>query len=235
MQRRQFLFSAISPALLRAAPTEPQTRVYKNADGCEIKADIFAPIGSGRKPVAVSIHGGALIMGSRKLPPDARVLRALLDAGFGVVSIDYRLAPETKLPAIIEDVQDAFRWIRANSPEFRLDPDRLAVCGGSAGGYLTLMTGFAVTPKPKALAPFWGYGEIAGAWYARFKTGNRQSRGRRPSPPSAARPSPSLLPETIAAGSTFTAGSEDSGLRRWPATILQPRTRGSPATLPRAT
>jgi Tol biopolymer transport system component len=84
-----------------------------------------------------------------------------------VVSIDYRLAPETKLPEIVEDVQDAFRWIRAHAPELSIDPARVAACGGSAGGYLTLMSGFCVKPRPKALVSFWGYGDIVGDWYSR--------------------------------------------------------------------
>jgi len=154
-------------ALLRAAPPEPQTFVYKKAADCPIKADVFAGPAGGRKPVAVWIHGGALIFGSRKLAPNSRVLRALLDAGFAVVSIDYRLAPETKLPAIIEDVKDAFGWVRASSGKMGIDADRVVVCGGSAGGYLTLMTGFALEPRPKALVSYWGYGEIAGGWYSR--------------------------------------------------------------------
>ncbi len=166
MERRQFVFSG-GVALLRAASAESQTFVYKNAGGCEIRADVFGVPPSGRKPVAVWIHGGALILGSRKLPPNSRVLQSLLSAGFTVVSIDYRLAPETKLAAIIEDVCDAFGWIRATAGTLRVDPDRIAVCGGSAGGYLTLMTGFVVNPRPKALVSCWGYGDIVGAWYSR--------------------------------------------------------------------
>src|SRR5690242_11997639 len=110
MQRRQFLVAAAGAALVQGAAAEPQTFVYKKAGGCEIKADVFGSEVGPRKPVAVWIHGGALILGSRKLPADSRILRALLEAGFTVVSIDYRLAPETKLPGIIEDVRDAFRW-----------------------------------------------------------------------------------------------------------------------------
>jgi acetyl esterase/lipase len=108
-----------------------------------------------------------LITGSRRLSTESRVLRSLLEAGFTVVSIDYRLAPETKLPGIIEDVQDAFGWVRKEAGSLGIDADRLAVCGGSAGGYLTLMTGFCVQPRPKALVSFWGYGDIVGPWYSR--------------------------------------------------------------------
>ena len=117
--------------------------------------------------MVVWIHGGALIMGHRG-GIDRALLGALTRAGYVVVSIDYRLAPETKLPAIVEDVQDACRWVRERGPKlFRIAPERLAVMGGSAGGYLTLMTGFRVEPRPKALVSFWGYGDVAGAWYSR--------------------------------------------------------------------
>ncbi|MCX6621658.1 MAG: alpha/beta hydrolase, partial [Acidobacteria bacterium] len=95
------------------------------------------------------------------------ILRLLREAGFTVISIDYRLAPETKLKGIIEDVRDAFAWVGKHASELAVDTDRMVVSGGSAGGYLTLMTGFAVTPVPKALASFWGYGDIAGDWYSK--------------------------------------------------------------------
>src|SRR5690242_11276222 len=101
MYRRRFLMSAAFAGLLKEESAEPQTFVYKKAEGCDIEADVFSSNDSARKPVAVWIHGGALIQGSRKLPPDSRILRALLEQGFGVVSIGYRLAPETKLSAII--------------------------------------------------------------------------------------------------------------------------------------
>jgi len=164
--RRAFLFSTVAGALLRAGDGQLRTFTYKKVSGCEIKADVFAAA-EGKRPAAVWIHGGALIMGSRNLSINARLPRSLLDAGFHLISIDYRLAPETKLPAIIEDLQDAFRWIHAHADELHLDRNRVAVCGGSAGGYLTLMSGFCLDPRPKALVSFWGYGDIAGTWYSR--------------------------------------------------------------------
>jgi acetyl esterase/lipase len=171
MQRRNFLLSLASAPLCRAAqsaaPPDPRVFVYKSASGCDIRADVWGMPLMGRRPAAVWIHGGALIMGSRRLSKNSRVLTALLDAGFTVISIDYRLAPETKLPGIIEDVQDAWEWLHAQAPMLRIDAARIGVCGGSAGGYLTLMTGFRLRPRPKALVSFWGYGEIAGPWYSR--------------------------------------------------------------------
>jgi acetyl esterase/lipase len=147
-----------------------QTFTYKTAGDCAIKADVFSAAGAESRPVAVWIHGGALIMGDRR--GINRTLRdALVEAGYVVISIDYRLAPETKLPAILDDVKDAFAWIRSQGPEnFRGQADRLVVLGGSAGGYLTLCTGFLIEPRPKALVSFWGYGDIDGPWYSRPDT-----------------------------------------------------------------
>ena len=80
------------------------------------------------------------------------MLEALLKADYVVVSIDYRLAPQVKLPAIIEDVPDACDWVRERGPElFRIRSDELFVLGQSAGGYLTMMAGLRVQPRPSAL------------------------------------------------------------------------------------
>ena len=74
-------------------------------------------------PVLIWIHGGALIMGHRQNINRAQLDR-YLNAGYTVVSIDYRLAPETKLKEILDDIQDANRWVRQRGPDlFRIDPD----------------------------------------------------------------------------------------------------------------
>ena len=145
----------------------PKTYTYKTVGDLPIMADVYRLPGDEVRPVIVWIHGGALISGTRNGPnPEQR--KRYLNAGYVIVSIDYRLAPETKLKEIIEDVQDAFKWVRTKGPElYKIDPKRVAVIGHSAGGYLTLMTGFAVEPRPQALIPFYGYGDIDGDWYAK--------------------------------------------------------------------
>jgi acetyl esterase/lipase len=155
----------------RAAATEPapvkKTYSYKTVDKLDIRADVYRPDDDRVRPVLVWIHGGALIMGGRSGVP--QLLRDLCRTeGYALVSLDYRLAPEVKLPAIIEDVQDAFRWLHEQGPKLlHIDPERLIVAGGSAGGYLTLMTGFAVKPRPRALVAYWGYGDVDGDWYTK--------------------------------------------------------------------
>jgi len=149
------------------AEVRMQTYTYKQVGDLEIKADVYRADDETVRPVVVWIHGGALIMGGRG-GVDARVKKMFLDAGYVLVSIDYRLAPETKLPAILEDIEDAFRWMREKGPElFHIDAGRIAVLGGSAGGYLTLATGYRVQPRPTVLVAFWGYGDLIGDWYSR--------------------------------------------------------------------
>ncbi len=146
---------------------DKQTYTYKVVGKCEIQADVYRVPDDAVHPVIVWIHGGALIVGHRAgINPE--YLDMYLSAGYTLGSIDYRLAPETKIKGIIEDVQDAFRWVREKGPGlFNIDPDRMAVIGHSAGGYLTLMSGFCIEPRPKALIPFYGYGDVMGPWYSR--------------------------------------------------------------------
>lgn len=147
-----------------AAPT---THTYKVASGVEIKADVYRAAGDAVRPAVLWIHGGALILGDRRGIPSA-LREIILEAGFAIVSIDYRLAPEVKLTAIYEDIKDAHAWLRKEgSRSFRIDPERIVVMGGSAGGFLTLSAGFLFEPRPRALVSFYGYGDVAGAWYSR--------------------------------------------------------------------
>jgi acetyl esterase/lipase len=151
----------------RARESTGETYTYKTVGACPIKVDVHGAIAGESRPLAVWIHGGALIMGDRR-GIDKTLLAELLKAGYVVASIDYRLAPETKLPAILDDVKDAFGWLRDLGPKrFGARVDRIAVLGGSAGGYLTQTCGYLIEPRPAVLVSFWGYGDIAGPWYSR--------------------------------------------------------------------
>jgi acetyl esterase/lipase len=166
------LVTGLAATFLLAAPSASRaevrkaTHTYKKAGDLEIKADVYRENDDQKRPVVVWIHGGALIMGHRESIP-GWLKSACQESGYVLVSIDYRLAPETQLPEIIADLEDAFRWIHDKGPDlFHADPDRLAVVGGSAGGYLTLTAGYRAKPRPTALVSLWGYGDLVGAWYS---------------------------------------------------------------------
>jgi acetyl esterase/lipase len=100
-----------------------------------------------------------------------------LEAGYTVVAIDHRLAPESKLETIVADVEAAYAWLVAEGPTlFNVDPDRVAVVGHSAGGYLSLLIGFRVEPRPRALVALYGYGDLTGDWATQPSASHNQGK-----------------------------------------------------------
>ncbi|TCZ79299.1 alpha/beta hydrolase [Paenibacillus albiflavus] len=139
-----------------------ETRIFKQTDQCDIQADVYYQ-GAG-SPVIIYIHGGALIFGTRTWL-SAEQIAYFTSAGFSLVNIDYRLAPETNFEEIIEDIRDVIEWVRTKAIEwYDFDIHNMAVMGGSAGGYLSLLTG-TMEIKPKAIVSFYGYGDLLGDWY----------------------------------------------------------------------
>lgn len=146
---------------------EVKTYTYKTVGDLEIKADVLRSDDQELRPVVVWIHGGALINGGRQHVVE-KVKEMMINSGYIIVSIDYRLAPETKLPEIIADLEDALTWIQQSGPSlFHAKIDKIAVMGSSAGGYLTLTSGFRANPRPTVLVSFWGYGNLVGDWYSK--------------------------------------------------------------------
>lgn len=90
-----------------------------------------------KSPCAIWIHGGGWYSGSKRSPS----ILPLVDKGYVVVSINYRLTGEAPFPAQIYDCKAAVRWVRANAATYNIDPDRIAVVGFSAGGHLASLIG----------------------------------------------------------------------------------------------
>ncbi len=112
---------------------------YGEAGGQTLLLDIARPVEPRAEPAPaiVQIHGGGWVKGGRE--PDAN--RGLAEQGFFTVSIDYRLAPRHTFPAQLYDCKAAVRWLRSHASEYDIDPDRIGVWGGSAGGHLAALLG----------------------------------------------------------------------------------------------
>jgi alpha-L-fucosidase 2 len=126
--------------------------VYGEAGGQKLTMDYYAPSGAGPHPIVIIIHGGGFIGGTSKNGSEAYCADFLAPAGYSVFSINYRLAPRFPYPAMVEDVEIAIRYLRSHAAEWKADPDKIALVGGSAGGYLSNMVGLLNAPGARVQA-----------------------------------------------------------------------------------
>ena len=103
------------------------------------QADIYTPRGAGPFPAVLVVHGGGWTRGSRS--EMEHICKRLAGQGFVAVNIDYRLAPADIFPAPLQDLQQAVLWMRAQANDQKIDAQRLAVWGYSAGAQLASLLG----------------------------------------------------------------------------------------------
>ncbi|MBA2458833.1 MAG: alpha/beta hydrolase [Gemmatimonadales bacterium] len=108
----------------------------------ELPVRIYTPEGTGPFPVVVYFHGGGWVIANRVVY-DLGARGLAQQAGAVVVSVDYRLAPESKFPAQHEDAFAAYQWALTSAADVNGDPTRVALAGESAGGNLAVATAIA--------------------------------------------------------------------------------------------
>jgi acetyl esterase/lipase len=156
--------SLIVLALLSGGVTEgnpasalvPQGRIFEQDiaygnESARQKLDILhAKEHRAAHPAILYIHGGGWSGGDKGDDPEMMMgmLNGFADDGFVALSINYRLEAEAKFPAAVQDCKLAVRWLRAHAAEYGVDPNRIGIAGGSAGGHLAAM--LALTGDDKA-------------------------------------------------------------------------------------
>ncbi len=112
---------------------------YAQVDGLDLLLDLHLPATTTSKPpvLIVWVHGGAWRAGSKADMP----FGALLEKGYAVASVDYRLSPVAKFPAQVHDIKAAIRFLRAKQSEHGIDARRIAIAGSSAGGHVAALVG----------------------------------------------------------------------------------------------
>jgi acetyl esterase/lipase len=127
--------------------------VFTKVGDTELKMDLYYPSESAPKTNAavVVIHGGAWISGDRKQM--APLAQHFASKGLFAASVQYRLAPKHKWPAMLDDVQSAVRYLRANAAKYGFDPNRIGAAGASAGGHLSLFLGARDTRDAAGFLP----------------------------------------------------------------------------------
>ncbi len=125
---------------------------YGKGGDASLKLDLYQPADGGKssaataRPAIIFVHGGAWKGGNREVYHYYCV--KLAEQGYVVATVSYRLSDVAPFPAAVQDVKCAVRWLRANAERLHVDPDRIAMAGGSAGGHLSMMAGY-VTDNPE--------------------------------------------------------------------------------------
>ncbi|MGQ7937573.1 alpha/beta hydrolase [Paraburkholderia sp. D1E] len=144
---------SLSVEALRASlvypPLERRTMVGEVVDiampltGRVLPARLYRPVEAQSDGATVFFHGGGFVIGN--LDTHDHVCRDLCaGSGAAVIAVDYRLAPEHRFPAAVDDSLAAVRWIAQNAAAFSLDPSRIVVAGDSAGANLAAVTALRV-------------------------------------------------------------------------------------------
>lgn len=110
---------------------------YATVDEIELKLDLYRPVATTKPKLIVWVHGGAWRAGSKKDMP----LQKLIDSGFAVASVDYRLSTQAPFPAQVHDIKAAIRFLRAKQTEYDYDASRIIIAGASAGAHLATLVG----------------------------------------------------------------------------------------------
>jgi acetyl esterase/lipase len=135
----------------------------------DLHLDVYQLPSAKPTPVVIQIHGGGWIRGDR--PRSSNSFGPFFAAGMSVVAVQYRNAIDAPAPAAIEDVRCAMAWVKANAKKYNFDANKVVAWGGSAGGHLALMAGYAPTsfnpagctdqPKVAAIIDMYGASDVA--------------------------------------------------------------------------
>jgi acetyl esterase/lipase len=152
-----FLTLAFSLTIARMAPAQKPPEVpdnvqfetgieYSNPDNQHLQLNLARPKkAESLLSAVICIHGGGFRAGKRE-SYDGLCIR-LAEHGYVAMTVTYRLAPKYPFPAAIHDVKAAVRWARANADKYGVDPERIGVTGGSAGGHLAQFLGVTMDVK----------------------------------------------------------------------------------------
>lgn len=152
------LFALVCCALFAPARAEMRKDVeFAKADGVSLTLDAWVPDGKGPFPTVVIVHGGGFERGDKQtyVPP---LFEPLTKAGFTWFTINYRMHPQFRFPAPVDDIEAAIRFVKAHAREYKVDLSRVVLMGESAGGALVSYVGVRGQSAIKlaAVVPFYG-------------------------------------------------------------------------------
>jgi acetyl esterase/lipase len=149
-------WAVVAGAAVRAADEAPYTRtedvVYGHKDGMALTMDVFTPKNNPNGAAVIWAVSGGWFSKHEGINPASYA--ELLRRGYTVIAVEHGSQPRYTIPEILDDMNRAVRFIRSHARDYHIDPDRIGMAGGSAGGHLSLMQGVAGAPgDPKAMDP----------------------------------------------------------------------------------
>jgi acetyl esterase/lipase len=132
-----FLVSAMPFSLGAMERNVTKDIVFATVGDIPLALDLYQPKGKANNGLIVWIHGGAWRSGSKEKVP----ILGLVDKGWALASVNYRLSGQARFPAQSHDIKGAIRFLRANQKEYGLRANRVFVIGSSAGGHLAAQVG----------------------------------------------------------------------------------------------
>ena len=137
------LFQTFSGLFAEAIEPTHADVEFATVDDIPLRLDLYLPkqgIGDQKEaaaPLIVWVHGGAWRAGSKSNVP----IKDLVNQGFAIASVEYRLSSQAPFPAQVHDIKTAIRWLREGSSKYGYNPDQIVIAGASAGGHLAALVG----------------------------------------------------------------------------------------------
>lgn len=127
------------PEVLPAGVVAYENLRYAAPDGIELQLDLYRPAGAAACPAVLLVHGGGWVAGDRTM--ERAFAKQLAVRGYAAAPVSYRLGEPGRFPNAVLDLRTAVRWLRAHAADYHLDPARVGIIGGSAGGMLASFVG----------------------------------------------------------------------------------------------
>ncbi|OOQ60562.1 alpha/beta hydrolase [Mucilaginibacter pedocola] len=146
-------------SFFRMFETKPKvafkTFVYNNDRGVPLSLNFYPSAFDGKRPCVISVHGGSWAGGDNSELPELNSY--LAKQGYQVAAINYRLAPQYQTPAPVEDVAEAFAYLKAHADELNIDTNKFVLLGRSAGAQIALLSAYT-HPEPglRGVVDFYG-------------------------------------------------------------------------------
>jgi acetyl esterase/lipase len=134
---------------------EYKTFTYNTDENTPLSLDFYPAITDGKRPCIIVVHGGSWSSGNSKQLPELNSY--LASVGYNVAAINYRMAPQYKTPAPVEDIHEVFTYLKKHADELKIDTNNFVLLGRSAGAQIALLAAYT-HPEPglKGVVDFYG-------------------------------------------------------------------------------